>query len=101
VAAIEHVGDVVDALGPRGGVAGGRAQVDVPDPGGDLMDGDAGLEQVGGPVGPQGVRVREPIGDARGLAVAAHEAVHGDGGKGERLLIAVAAEAHEQWLLVE
>ena len=31
----------------------------------------------------------------------AHEPVHGDGGEGERLLVAVAAEAHEQRLLVE
>ena len=52
VAAIEHVGDLVDALGPRRGVAGGGPQVDVPEPGGDLVDGDAGLEQMGGPVGP-------------------------------------------------
>jgi hypothetical protein len=27
--------------------------------------------------------------------------VHGDGGEGERLLVAVAAEAHEQRMLVE
>src|SRR5947208_119233 len=36
-----------------------------------------------------------------GAAPAADEAVHGHGGEGERLLIAVAAEAHEQRLLVE
>ena len=101
VAAIEHLGDLIDALGPRGGVAGGGAQVDVPEPRGDLVDGDAGLEQVGGPVGPERVRVREPLGHAGGLAVAAHEPVHGDGGEGERVLVAVAAEAHEQRLLVE
>lgn len=52
MAAIEHVGDVVDALGPRGGVAGGRAQVDVAEAGGDLVNGDGGLEQMRGPVGP-------------------------------------------------
>jgi hypothetical protein len=33
VAAVEHLGDLVDALGPRGGVSRGRAQVDVPEPG--------------------------------------------------------------------
>ena len=43
--AVEDVGDVVDPLGARGGVAGGGAQVDVPEPGGDLVDGDAGLER--------------------------------------------------------
>ena len=31
----------------------------------------------------------------------AHEPVHGDGGDGERLLVAVAAKAHEQRLLVK
>jgi hypothetical protein len=31
VVAIEDIGDVVDLLGPRGGVAGGGAQVDVPE----------------------------------------------------------------------
>jgi hypothetical protein len=33
--------------------------------------------------------------------MAAHEPVHGDGGEGERLLVAVAAKAHEQRLLVK
>ena len=47
------------------------------------------------------MRVREPLGHARGQAVAAHEPVHGDGREGERLLVAVAAEADEQRLLVE
>ena len=45
--------------------------------------------------------MREPLGHPSGQAVAAHEPVHRDGGEGERLLIAVAAEAHEQRLLVE
>ena len=66
MAAIEDVGDVVDPLGARRGVAGGGAQVDVPEPGGDLVHRDAGLEQVGGPVGAQRVRVREPLGHAGG-----------------------------------
>ena len=101
MAAVEDVGDVVDALGARGGVAGGGAQVDVPEPGGDLVDGDAGLEEVGGPVGTERVRVCEPLGHACRQTVAAHEPVHGDRGEGERVLVAVAAEAHEQRLLIE
>jgi len=44
---VEHLGDLVDALGPRGGVAGGGAQADPREPRGDLVDGDAGLEQAG------------------------------------------------------
>ena len=44
VTAVENLGDLVHALGPRGGVAGGGPQVDVPEPGGDLVDRDAGLE---------------------------------------------------------
>jgi hypothetical protein len=101
VAAVQHLGDLVDPLRAWGGVAGGGAQVDVPEPRGDLVDGDAGLEQVGGPVGPERVRVREPLGHPSGVAVAAHEPVDGDGGEGEGLFIAVAAEAHEQRLLVK
>jgi hypothetical protein len=57
VAAVQHVGDVVDLLGAWGGVAGGRAEVDVPEPCGDGVYGHAGLETVGGPVGTQRVRV--------------------------------------------
>jgi hypothetical protein len=33
VATVEHLGDLVNTLGPRGGVARGRAQVDMPEPG--------------------------------------------------------------------
>ena len=73
----------------------------MPEPRGDLVDRDAGLEQVAGPVGPERVRVREPFGHPGGLALAAHEPVHGDGGEGERVLVAVAAEAREQRLLIE
>ena len=65
------------------------------------MDGDAGLEEVGGPVGAERVRVREPLGYACRQTWPAHEPVRGDGGQGERLLVAVAAKAHEQRLLVE
>ena len=65
------------------------------------MDGDAGLEQVGGPVGAERVGVREPVGHAGGMAVAAHEPVHSDSGEGARVPVAVAAEADEQRLLVE
>jgi hypothetical protein len=49
-------GDVVDALR-----AGGGPQIDVTEPGGHLVDRDAGLEAVGGPVGAQRVRVCEPL----------------------------------------
>jgi hypothetical protein len=45
----------------------------VPEPGGDGED--AGLERVGGPVGPERVRVGEPVGHARGQTRAAHEPV--------------------------
>ena len=45
--------------------------------------------------------MREPRGHPGGLAVAADEPVYGDRGDGERLLIAVTAETHEQRLLVE
>ena len=45
--------------------------------------------------------MRKPFRHPSRLAVAAHEPVHGDGGKGKRVLVAVAAEAHEQRLLVE
>ena len=45
--------------------------------------------------------MHEPRGHPGGLAVAADEPVHGDRGDGERLLIAVTAETHEQRPLVE
>jgi hypothetical protein len=32
VVAVEHLGDVIDPLGSRGGIPGGGAQVDVPEP---------------------------------------------------------------------
>jgi len=54
-----------------------------------------------GPVGPERVRVRQPIGHASGLPVTTHEPMHGHGGEGEMLLVAVAAEAHKQGLLIE
>jgi hypothetical protein len=40
VAAVEHVCDVVDLLGARGGVAGGGPQVDVPEAGRNGVDGE-------------------------------------------------------------
>jgi hypothetical protein len=46
VATIEDLGDLIDPLRARRGVAGGGPQVDVPEPRGDLVDGDAGLEQM-------------------------------------------------------
>jgi len=101
VAAVEHLGDLINALGPRRGVAGGRAQVDVPQARGDLVDRHASLKQVRGPVSPERVRVRQPLGHPGGQTVAAQEPVHGDGGEAERLLIALATKAHEQRLPVE
>src|SRR5450755_4128986 len=88
-------------LGAWGGVAGCGPQVDVPEPGGDGVHGHPGLEAVRGPVGAQRVRVREPLRHARRQAAAAHEPMDADGGEGERLLVSVAAEPHEQGLLVE
>ena len=101
MAPVEDLGDLVDALGARGGVAGGGAQVDVPQARGDLVDRDAGLKAAGGPVGAEGVWVREPVRDARGETVPAHDPMHGDSGQGEGLLMGVAAEPYEQRLLVE
>jgi hypothetical protein len=101
VATVEDVGDVVDALGPRRGVARGGPEVDVPEPRGDLVNGHAGLEQTGGPVGAERVRVGQALGHPGGQAAAAHQPVDGHSGEGERLLIAVAAQPHKEWLLVE
>lgn len=47
VATIEHLGDVIHAFGPRGGVAHGGPEVDVPKPGRYLAHGDTGLEPHG------------------------------------------------------
>jgi hypothetical protein len=101
VAAVQHVGDVVDLLGTWGGVPGGGQQVDVPEPGRDGVHRHAGLEAVRGPVGAQRVRVRQPLRHAGGRAAATHEPVHADSGQGEGLLVPVTAQPHEQGLLVE
>ena len=45
--------------------------------------------------------MRQPLRHAGGQGVAADEPVHGDGGEGEGVLIAVAAEPDEQRLLVK
>src|ERR1035438_5333981 len=63
--------------------------------------GTPGLEAVGGPVGTQRVRVREPLRHAGSRAAATHEPVNANGGEGERLLVSVTAEADEQRLLIE
>src|SRR5438552_9561348 len=47
------------------------------------------------------MRVREALRDTGGQARALDEPVHRNRGEGERLLVAVAAQAHEQRLLVE
>ena len=58
----------------------------VPEPFRDLVDENAGLEQVRGPVGPERVRVREPLRHARGQAQPPDEPVHGHCGERERIL---------------
>jgi hypothetical protein len=96
MAAVEHVGDLVDLLQACGGVAGGGPQVDVPEPGRDRVHRHARLQAMGGPVGTQRVRVAEPLGHASGHAAAAYEPVHAHGGQGERLLVSVAAQPDKQ-----
>jgi hypothetical protein len=44
MAAVEHVGDLVDLLGSWGGIAGGGPQVDVPEPGRDGSSATGGIE---------------------------------------------------------
>jgi hypothetical protein len=85
MAAVEHVGDLVDLLGAWGGVAGGGPQVDVTEPGRDGVHRHARLETVRGPVGAQRVRVAEPLRHAGGRAAAANQSVHAAGGEGDRL----------------
>jgi hypothetical protein len=101
VATVENLGNLIDPLGARGGVPGRGAEVDVSEASGDLVDRDAGLEQVGGPVGPERVRVPEPLRHSSGDTGAAHQPMHRDGREREGLLVAVAAEAHEERLIVE
>src|SRR4051812_35662203 len=60
MAAVEDIGDVVDAVGVVGGIAACSAQVGVAEAGGDAMDRYAVFEQRRRPIGPQGVRMREP-----------------------------------------
>ncbi len=62
MAAVEDLGDLIRPLAPRGGVPGGGAQVHVPEPRGHLVNGHAGLEEMGGPVGAERVRVRSRSG---------------------------------------
>jgi hypothetical protein len=71
------------------------------EPGRDGVNGHASLEALRGPVGPQRMRVRELVGDARGRAATAHKPMNGDRGEGERRLVAVAAKADKQGLLVK
>jgi hypothetical protein len=101
VAAVEHVGDVLDLPGPHRGVAADGPQVGVPEAFGDVVDRDAVIEQGGRPVGAQRVRMAEPLGDPGRQAVAADELVHRlRGERLGRLCAGVAAESHEQGLLV-
>jgi hypothetical protein len=88
MAAVKHVGDLVDLLGALGGVPGGGPQVvDVPEPDRDGKNRHARLQAVGGPIGAQRVRVRKPLGHPGGRAAAAYEPMDADGGEGERLLM--------------
>jgi hypothetical protein len=66
MATVEHVGDVVDAFGTWSGIACGCAQIHMPQASGHLVNRNARLETMGGPVGPERVRVREAIGNAGG-----------------------------------
>jgi hypothetical protein len=47
------------------------------------------------------VWVREPLRHAGGETVTAHDPMHSNSRQGERLLVRVTAEAHEQRVLVE
>jgi hypothetical protein len=78
VSAVEHLGDLIDALGAWSGVPSGRPQVNVRETTGHLMNGHPGLQAVGCPAGPQRVWVGEPVGDAGGR-MAAHKPVDRDG----------------------
>jgi hypothetical protein len=77
VAAVEHLGDVVEPFGARGGIPRCGAQIDVPEASRDLMDRNAGLQAVGGPVRPERVGVRKTIRDPGGQTVTADQAVDG------------------------
>jgi hypothetical protein len=101
VAAVQHVGDLVDLLGAWGGIPGGGPQVNVAEPGRDGVHRHAGLETVRSPVGTQRMRVAEPLRHASGRAAAPHDSMHGDGGQGERLFMSVAPQPDEQGLLVQ
>jgi hypothetical protein len=100
---VENVGDVLDTLGTCNGVAGGRPQIGVAQGDGNIVDGDAGLEAMRRPVGPEGVRVRvrEPLGYARGRAAAPHEPVNTNSRQTQGLLVSVSAQTDEQRLLVK
>ena len=96
IAAVEDVGDVVDAFGTRRGISRGGAQVDVTEASRDLVDRDARLETVGGPVGPERVGMSEAVWHAGGQAFAVHEAVDGLTRECDRVLMDVTADPHEQ-----
>src|ERR1019366_3776592 len=100
IKAVKNLGDRVRPLRPGRGIAGGGPQVDVSEPGGDLMDRDTGLEAMGRPVSAERVRVREPVGDTGGDPVAAHETVNRLGGERDGCLVRVPADPHEQRVLV-
>ncbi len=100
VAAIEHIGDLIDALRTRSGVTSGGAQIDVTEAGRNLVDADPGLEAVRGPVGPQRVWVREPLRYASDTAGAADKPVHSLGRESDRILVGVTTQPHEQRMLI-
>lgn len=102
VPTVDHVSQLASGVGAYGGVAAGGPQVGMPEAGLDLVDGGAVLKQAGGPVGPQRVRVAQPLGDPSRKPRLMDEFVDGLGRQRlRRLAAAMTAEAHEDRLLVE
>jgi hypothetical protein len=75
MATVQDNGDLIRALRPGRGIAGSGPQVDVPEPSRHLVHRYTGLQAVGSPVGPERVRVREPLGYSRRCTASAHEPV--------------------------
>lgn len=101
VAAVEDVDELIAVLGPHDGVAPGRREVGVPEPGLNNMNGHAVLKRTGGPVGTQRVRVAESLGHPGLGGGAVDDLVDRLGGEPSGLLgAAVASEAHEDELVI-
>src|SRR4051794_22524543 len=76
VAAVEDIGDVVELVAVLGRVPARGPQVRVPKTSRRAVDGHAVVEQRGGPIGAQGVWMREALGHAGGERAGANELVH-------------------------